>query len=122
MKKSFALTTILSITTDRLITEPEGENDNGIGRMYMLLEHMTGSPPFTHQLPAFADRCKPKLFEWFPELGTANACLDKLAKWIKVDKSKYKQEGIKMWVAELKIFDPRIQDTYEINQIEELIQ
>lgn len=115
-KKIFTLRTILSVTTGRLLTEPEGERDNGIGRMYELLGHMTNDSPFTHQLGRFAEECKPWLFRWFPELGMANGYLDKLDAWIKKDQTD-RQEGIKMWIAELKLLEPNIQDEYEIDRI-----
>ena len=116
-KKCFHLRTVLSVTTGRLLTESESPNDNGIGKMYALLGHMTGDSPFTHQLGRFAEECKPWLFRWFPELATANACLDKLDEWIKKDKTGTNEEGIKIWLTELKMLDPRIQDVYEIGQI-----
>lgn len=115
--KTFGLQTILSVTTGRLLTEPEGERDNGIGRMYELLGHMTNDSPFTHQLGRFAEEYKPWLLRWFPELAIANACLDKLDAWIKDDMTGTGQEGIKMWIAELKMLEPKIQDEYEVDQI-----
>lgn len=115
-KKTFALRTILSVTTGRLLTEPQGERDNGIGRMYELLGHMTNDSPFTHQLGRFAEECKPWLLKWFPELKMVNACLDKLDGWIKKDQTDG-QEGIKLWIAELQLLDPKIQHNYDIGPI-----
>jgi len=116
-KKSFTLRTILSVTTGRLLTKSKGPTDNGIEDMYQLLGHMTGDSPFTHQLGRFADECKPWLFRWFPELKMANAALPKLDEWIKIDKTGTKEEGVKMWLAELKLLAPNIKDTYQIGRI-----
>jgi len=116
-KKTFTLQTVLSVTTGRLLIESKGPNDNGISDMYEILSHMTGDSVWTHQLGRFAEECKPWLFRWFPELATASACLDKLDEWIKKDMTGTAQEGIKMWLTEIKMLDPRIQDTYEIEQI-----
>ena len=117
MKKEFALRTILSVTTGRLLTESDKPNDNGIGKMYDLLSHMTGDSVWTHQLGRFAEECKPWPLRWFPELATASACLVKLDDWIKKDKTGTAEEGIKIWLTELKMLDPRIQEAYEIGQI-----
>lgn len=116
-EKTFTLRTILTVTTGRLLTEPKGDCNNGIGDLYEILNHMTGDSAFTHQLVRFSDECKPWLFRWFPELKIANACLDKLDKWIKIDKIGTAQKGVKMWLAELKMLDPKIQDTYQVSQI-----
>ena len=66
--KQFELRVLLSVTTGRLLTKGKGEVDNGIGDIYDLLGWMTNDSPFTHQLPRFADECKPWLLRWFPEL------------------------------------------------------
>lgn len=65
--KSFSTLAILSVTSGRLLTRPDGDG-NGIGQMYDLLGYMTGEQPFTHQLPRFAEECKPHLANQFPEL------------------------------------------------------
>ena len=66
--KTFSLRVVLTVTTGRLLTKPNGEDDNGIGDLYEILEWMTGESPFTHQLPRFGKECVPHLFRWFPEL------------------------------------------------------
>lgn len=70
--KTFKLRTILTITTGCLLTERKGPQDNGISDLYELLEHMTGTPPFTHQLGRFSEECKPFLLEQFPEMNRAD--------------------------------------------------
>jgi hypothetical protein len=70
--KRFPLRVLLTVTTGRLLTEPKGERDNGISDVYDILGWMTNDEPFTHQLPRFADECKPWLLRWFPELAEAD--------------------------------------------------
>jgi len=70
--KRFPLRDILSVTTGRLLTKANGPHDNGIDAIYKLLGWMTEDSPFTHQLPRFADECKPWLLRWFPELATVD--------------------------------------------------
>lgn len=115
--KKFPLRSLLTVTTGRLLTTPEGPRDNGIGQLYEILDWMTDDSNFTHQLPRAADECRQWLFKWFPELGTASACLDKLDQWISADKTGTAQEGVKMWITELKMIDPRIKDEYEVGKI-----
>lgn len=66
--KPFPLRVVLTVTTGRLLTEPKGDRDNGIGDLYELLNWMTDDELFTHQLPRAANECKPWLLRWFPEL------------------------------------------------------
>ncbi len=66
--RTFPLRVIISVTTGRLLTKSKSANDNGISDMYKLLEHMTNDAPWTHQLPRFANECRPWLLRWFPEL------------------------------------------------------
>jgi hypothetical protein len=76
--KRFDLRTVLSVSTERLLTKRKGPRDNGISDMYELLGWMTGEAPFTHQLPRFGDECKPWLLRWFPSLNTASDMLPAL--------------------------------------------
>lgn len=121
--KRFPLRVLLTVTTDRLLTEPTpcphspSGFDNGIGDLYQLLGWLTDDSPFTHQLGRFSKECKPHLFRWFPELGTANACLGKLGRWLKSDRTPMKQESIQMWITEIKMLDPRIKDHYDVPRI-----
>jgi hypothetical protein len=61
----FDLGTILSITTDILLTE--------IGNVYEILNYMTGDNLYTHQLPRVGQEMKPVLLEQHPELAEINA-------------------------------------------------
>lgn len=96
--KRFPLRVLLTVTTGRLLTEPKGERDNGISDVYEILGWMTNDEPFTHQLPRFADECRPWLFRWFPMLELANAehamaCLDVLMG------TRGPRDGINEWLA-----------------------
>lgn len=67
--KNFPLNVVLTVTTNKLLTTAKGPNDNGIGDLYDILGWMTGDSPFTHQLPRFADECRPWLLAQFPRLA-----------------------------------------------------
>lgn len=111
--KSFPLRVVLTVTTGRLLTERKGPHDNGIGDLYDILNWTTGDNLFTHQLPRAGESCKPWLLKCFPDLVPVNACLDKLDGWLKADQVGG-DEGIKMWLAELKMVFPEIKDSYEV--------
>jgi len=68
--RKFPLCTVLTVTTGRLLTKRKSTNDNGISDLHEILEHMIGETPFTHTLGSFADKCKPWLLFWFPELDS----------------------------------------------------
>ena len=110
---------LLTITTGRLLTEPKGDPDNGIGDLYEILGWMTEDSPFTHQLGRFAKECEPWLLKWFPELAPCGveSSLASLDRWIKTDRTGTAQEGIKMWLTELKMMFPELKDAYEVPRI-----
>jgi hypothetical protein len=97
MKRSFHVRTVLSVTTGRLLTIPDGRG-NGIGDMYELLDHMTGDSVYTHQLGRFSDECKPWLYRWFPELKRAEASLPWFDTLMTVSET---EQAIDFWVAQL---------------------
>lgn len=72
--KQFPLRVLLTVTTGRLLTK--------ISDLYDILGWMTNDSPFTHQLPRFADECKPWLLRWFPKLANADALLPLLDEMI----------------------------------------
>jgi hypothetical protein len=113
--KLFSLRTVLTVTTGRLLTESKGESDNGIDDLYDLLGWMTMDAPFSHQLPRFAAECKPELYRLFPELALAEACLDKLDSWLTAAPT-CPDEGIRMWLTELRMMSPYIKGEYAIPQ------
>ena len=68
--KHFPTLAILSVTSERLLTQPKNESEgNGIGQLYELLGWMTDDSPFTHQLPHFSRECKPWLLRMHPQLA-----------------------------------------------------
>ena len=72
-KKHFPTLAVLTVTSSRFIIKPTDESKgNGIGQMYDLLGWMTDDTPFTHQLPRFADECKPWIHRWYPEIKEAD--------------------------------------------------
>lgn len=111
--KTFPLRTVLTATTGRLLTVPNGPHDNGIGDLYQILNWLTGDSLFTHQLPRACEAAKPWLLKCFPELVPACGSLTSLDGWLKSDRSGG-QEGIKMWLTELRMMFPEIKDSYEI--------
>ena len=119
MTKKFALRVLLTVTTGRLLTEGKGDHDNGIGDLYDILGWMTDDSPMTHQLGRFGKECKPRLLEWFPELGACGVekSLESLDKWLQADKTGTGREGIKMWLAELKMMFPNLKAEYEVGKI-----
>lgn len=60
----FTLGEVLSVTTGTLLCE--------IGRVYAILNHMTGDNLYTHQLPRASRECAPHLLERFPHLKVVN--------------------------------------------------
>lgn len=116
--KRFSLQTILTVTTGRLLTKPEGPSDNGIGDLYEILAWMTGDEPFTHALPRFANECKPWLYRWFPELKNAEAHLDDLDYAIKCVSSAKKDVyfAIENWIS-LCVADWGMKDEYDVPKI-----
>lgn len=99
MKKTFNLETVLTVTTDRLLTEMDS--------LYSILGWMTNDKPYTSQIPRFMDECKPWLIRWFPELGKVDVL--ELDEKIKTLGGK---DGCRQWVAGLDL--PK---NYEIGKI-----
>ncbi len=110
--KTFPLNTILTVTTGRLLTTPK-DGGNGIGDLYEILGWMTNDSPMTHQLPRFANECKPWLLKWFPELESAASMLDRLDELLKIVPS----SAIPKWLAEVRAADHRLNAEYAIPRI-----
>lgn len=113
--KRFSLRAVLSLTTGRLLTEPYGEQDSDIDDPYELLQWITMDTLNTHQFGRLADECRPDLFRLFPELAYASANLDSLDRWL-ASAPTCPQEGIKMWLTELRTMFPQIQMQYDVPQ------
>ncbi len=76
--KEFSTLAVLSVSSGRLLTQPSDKSeDNGIGQVYEVLEWMTGDPPFTHQLPQFAEKCKPRIHKWHPAIIEIDVEIDR---------------------------------------------
>ncbi len=116
--KRFHLRTILTVTTGRLVTLPDEDGGNGIGDMYELLGWMTNDFPFEQQAERFAEECKPWLLRWFPDLQLAclESTLKSLDRWCGATKDG-SDEGVKMWLAQLREMWPSIQEYYDVPKI-----
>jgi hypothetical protein len=116
--KQFHLRDLLTIVTGRLLMLPD-KDKSAVEGVYDFLEWMTGGMPYTHQLPRFIRECKPYLLKWFPELSIALASesLGTLKTWLDSDQTPDKREGIRMWLAELKMMQPQIKDNYDVPQM-----
>jgi len=111
--KPFPARVLLSVTTGRLLTEPRGPRDNGIGDLYLLLNHMTGDDLFTHQLPRVSEECKPWLLRWFPELAKADEQLADLDS--RLERYADDAAAIDCWLDQL--YRSGIQRSYDVGQI-----
>lgn len=70
---TFTLGEVLSVTTGTLLCD--------IGRVYAILNHMTGDSLFTHQLPRASRECAPYLLKQFPQLAKVNTEAVNLNNW-----------------------------------------
>ena len=61
MERNFTLGAVLTVAGDTLMCD--------IGKVYELLNFMTGDNLFTHQLPRAAEECRPILFKKYPWLS-----------------------------------------------------
>lgn len=91
----FPVADVLTITTGRLCSE--------MGRVYEILNFMTGDSLFTHQLPRAMEECGPWIAAQYPELMSS---APKMREWINeldaalaiAGKDKRKlQEVVKNW-------------------------
>ena len=124
--KPFPCRVVLSITTGRLLTKPrdkDGRRDNGIRDIYEILGWMTGDDPFTHQLPRFADECKPWLLRWFPELAKVDELetllqinLDFADQWEGDERRRRAEQAIEEWLVFVQ-GKAGLKDTYDVPRI-----
>jgi hypothetical protein len=77
--KTFPLASVLSVTTGVLLCD--------IGKLYEILNFMTGDNLFTHQLPRARNECAPYLCEEFPALAT-------------IDTSQVTEDNWKAWLSQ----------------------
>lgn len=112
MDKNFPLGDVLSIVTGRIVS------DRGVKAFYDILNHMTRDDLYSNQLPRVIGECKPWLLRWFPELSIvlAPASQDSLSRWI-ASAPTCPEEGVKMWLAELRMMQPALLEEYAVPQI-----
>ena len=83
MPREFPIEDVLSITDGRLLCE--------MGRVYAILNYLTGDNLLTHQLPRAAEECQPDVIRQHPRLdpagpeltvplGTLTLCLESCPK------------------------------------------
>lgn len=108
--KSFPVLDVLTLVTGRSVSPKR------IGAVYEILDWMKNANLFTHQLPAASDECKPVLLTLFPELIPTMGSMKSLDGWIGKAPT-CKSEGIKIWLAELKMTFPDIKDNYDIPRL-----
>jgi len=89
----FSLRTVLTVTTGRLLTKRKSENDNGIGDLYKILNHMNGDKVHDSQLGRFCDECTPVLLDRFPELEKTD--ISKLDDLMEIAET---QSAIDLWI------------------------
>lgn len=83
----FKIGEIISGATGRLLCD--------IGKVYEILNYMTGDNLFTHQLPRACRECRPyfyKQFPWLNELNTDEVNTENWKEWLDDKISKYGEE------------------------------
>ena len=105
--KKFDLATVLSVTTERLLTD--------IGNVYEILDYMTGDSLFTHQLPRANDECKPVLLRQHPQLSTIDESNINTGNW-----KKFLDEQIEKFGNEFEVIPVGLFEHKHIDPIEEL--
>jgi hypothetical protein len=68
--KNFTFDVVLTVTTGRLLTKPISEDNNGINKLYDILDWIMSESNYTHELGISSEKSKPFLLEKFPELQT----------------------------------------------------
>ena len=113
--RRFALRDVLTVTTNRLLTK-SNDVGNGIENLYALLGWMTNDEPFTHQLPRFADECKPWLLRWFPELAAAaQALLPELDAAFSRSAPDTNEAALQKWLT--RVMESGCKESYEVPKI-----
>ena len=112
MKKEYPLNVVLTVTTGRLLTEGKKPNDNGIGDLYEIMNHMLDDNLTTLALPYGGEKCRPVLLGLFPELKVYNS--EKVLVMLDKAVEKGGMDGIKIWIKSVQKSFPAINDSYEI--------
>lgn len=78
--REFPLSDILSVTTGRLLSH------DGMDGVYRILQYLTGTPIYTHQIPRAVDHCHLPLLRQHPQLldvvPVTNAQIDAIDTWL----------------------------------------
>ena len=114
--KTFKLGDVLSVTTDRLVSE------NHIQGVYEILNHMTGESLFTHALVRAGKVCKGPLCKAFPECDPdrnpfLRKALDALT--VHLAQAVDKQVELKKWLRQIRKEHPAFKEYYEVSALVE---
>ena len=107
--RRFPLGDILSITTGVLLCP--------IGKVYEILNYMTGDNLFTHQLPRVSRECEPYLLKQHPQLAEIDASGVNGDNW-----QEFLQAQVAKYGAELPVAKLPPGEHYEIDPISELAE
>lgn len=108
LSRSFALGEVLSITTGKLLCD--------IGKVYEILNWMTGDNLFTHQLPRVMRECAPFLLKKNPQLADVDANSVNAETW-----RSWLHEQEQRFGARVEIEKLPPSEHYEIDPIAELV-
>lgn len=96
--ETFSTRVVLTVTTGRLLTEPQEERGNGFDNLYKILSYMTGDEAYTHALGRFAEECRPWLNRWYPGLQGVERELVVLD--ARLEAANDKQAAVEQWLTE----------------------
>jgi len=114
--KTFKLSTLLSVTSGRLLDGP-GRSGDRTENLFNLLTHMTKNDNITDlRLGGDTDKCKPSLVQSFPELFIGKELLDALDKQLAAS-PKEPFKAIENWIGDIKKDRPEMKDEYEISAL-----
>lgn len=94
-KRSFDVRDVLTVTTGCMISK------EGTSGLYDILNYLTQSNLYTHQLPRAADRCIPHIFKQVPELDSLEMKLAVGELMSTLNTTTSKNEAIDSWVLRL---------------------
>ncbi len=109
--RTFHVLDVLSIVTERLVAPSK------MDAVYEITNWMTRKKLSIVEVVQASYRCKSLLLQLFPELQPAEVASEKsLDEWIERAPT-CPDEGVKMWLTELKMMFPNIKDTYDVPRI-----
>lgn len=91
----FNYKTVLTVTTGRLLCNMK--------ELYEVLNYLTGTDVYTHQLPRVTKECKKHLLEYYPELDICTTELNRLKSLLDDDSfdNDYRWEIVNKWCKEI---------------------